>query len=253
MSCFLKKYPISQRRAVFGILMIGIPAGIQNAIFAIANLFVQAGVNSFDTIMVSGSAAATNADTLIFNVMYAFYTGMFQFHESELRCQKQKKSAQKLFYQSVLFFLLPADPSGSAAVCFWSSVPFICLPLTRQSSMPACRGSRIMAFSYAVSAFMDCTIAASRGIGKTIVPTIIITPGFLCIPYRMDLHRSLPGFIPFRHFICCMFFRGLSLQPQKSFILYIRKLFFIFCFDKLSQMLNYYHFLKFSLFFYCFY
>ena len=59
--------------------MIGIPAGIQNAIFAIANLFVQVGVNSFDTVMVSGSAAATNADTLIFNVMYAFYTGCSSF------------------------------------------------------------------------------------------------------------------------------------------------------------------------------
>ena len=34
-----------------------------------------------------------------------------------------------------------------------------------------------MAFSYAVSVFMDCTTAASRGIGKTIVPTIIILLG----------------------------------------------------------------------------
>ena len=34
-----------------------------------------------------------------------------------------------------------------------------------------------MAFSYCVSSFMDCTIAASRGIGKTIIPTIIIIMG----------------------------------------------------------------------------
>lgn len=48
------------------------PGRYQNAIFAIANLFVQSGVNSFDTYMVSGNAAATNADTIIYNVMYAF-------------------------------------------------------------------------------------------------------------------------------------------------------------------------------------
>ena len=36
---------------------------------------------------------------------------------------------------------------------------------------------RIMSFSYAVSAFMDASLAASRGIGKTIVPTIIIILG----------------------------------------------------------------------------
>jgi Na+-driven multidrug efflux pump len=31
------------------ILMLGIPAGIQNAIFAMANLFIQTGVNSLHT------------------------------------------------------------------------------------------------------------------------------------------------------------------------------------------------------------
>ena len=36
---------------------------------------------------------------------------------------------------------------------------------------------RIMAFSYMISAFMDCTIAASRGLGKTVVPTIIVIMG----------------------------------------------------------------------------
>ena len=34
-----------------------------------------------------------------------------------------------------------------------------------------------MSFSYAVSAFMDCTIAASRGIGKSFVPTVIVIMG----------------------------------------------------------------------------
>lgn len=43
------------------VLSLSIPAGLQNAIFAIANLFIQAGVNSFDELMVEGNAAAANA------------------------------------------------------------------------------------------------------------------------------------------------------------------------------------------------
>ena len=35
----------------------------------------------------------------------------------------------------------------------------------------------IMGWSYCVSAFMDCTIAASRGIGKSAVPTVIVILG----------------------------------------------------------------------------
>lgn len=70
----LKKLCID-KAAAKRVLMIGIPSGLQNAIFAVANLFVQIGVNSFDSVMVSGSSAAANADTLIFNMMSAFYTG----------------------------------------------------------------------------------------------------------------------------------------------------------------------------------
>ena len=35
----------------------------------------------------------------------------------------------------------------------------------------------IMCFSYAFSAFMDCTIAACRGIGKSFAPTVIVIMG----------------------------------------------------------------------------
>lgn len=74
----LKKLCID-KAAAKRVLMIGIPSGLQNAIFALANLFVQIGVNSFDSVMVSGSSAAANADTLIFNMMSAFYTGCATF------------------------------------------------------------------------------------------------------------------------------------------------------------------------------
>ncbi len=55
-------------------LGLGVPAGIQQHDFAIANLFIQAAVNSFDSTMVSGNAAAANTDTIIYNIMMAFYT-----------------------------------------------------------------------------------------------------------------------------------------------------------------------------------
>ena len=36
---------------------------------------------------------------------------------------------------------------------------------------------KIMGFSYCISAFMDTTISASRGLGKTVVSTIIVIMG----------------------------------------------------------------------------
>ena len=66
-------------KACKSVLLLGIPTGLQNGIFAIANLFVQTGVNSFDAVMVSGNAAAANAAALIYNVMFSFYTACASF------------------------------------------------------------------------------------------------------------------------------------------------------------------------------
>ena len=61
------------------ILLLGVPAGFQNAVFAIANLFIQAGVNSFDSLMVKGNSAAANADAMIYDAMAAFYMACASF------------------------------------------------------------------------------------------------------------------------------------------------------------------------------
>ena len=53
-------------------------------------------------------------------------------------------------------------------------------PLFTDSAEVAAAGMHrlcIMGFSYAISAFMDCTIAASRGLWPRVVPTIIVVLG----------------------------------------------------------------------------
>lgn len=147
--------------------MIGVPAGIQNAIFAIANLFVQSGVNSFDTYMVSGNAAATNADTIIYNVMYAFYIACSSFMSQNYGAGNKKRVLKSyfisLFYSFSIGLIL-------GLLLFLFGHQFLSLFATDAAVIDAgMQRIKIMAFSYCVSSFMDCTIAASRGIGKTII------------------------------------------------------------------------------------
>ena len=61
------------REKTIRILKVGIPSGMQNAIFAVANTFIQVGVNSFDATMVAGTAAGANLDNIIYSAMNAFY------------------------------------------------------------------------------------------------------------------------------------------------------------------------------------
>lgn len=163
------------KNAAKAILMLGIPAGIQNAIFAIANLFIQTGVNSFDSVMVSGNSAAANFDALIYNVMSAFYTACSSFMGQNMGAGNKKRMLHSYFI-SIAYSFCAAGILGTVLFVFGRQL------LSLFTSEPAVIDAgmariKIMAFSYAVSAFMDASIAASRGIGKSVGPTIIVISG----------------------------------------------------------------------------
>ena len=157
------------------ILGLGLPAGFQNAIFAIANLFVQVGVNSFDAVTVSGAAAAANADTLLFNMMAAFYTGCASFVSRNWGVGKTQRIT-KSYLVSMCYAAGVGAICGVLLLLFGRS--FLSLFANETGVIDAgMERLRIMSFSYVVSPLMDASIAASRGIGKSVVPTVIVVMG----------------------------------------------------------------------------
>ena len=162
-------------KACRAVLLLGIPTGLQNGIFAIANLFVQTGVNSFDAVMVSGNAAAANADSLIYNVMFAFYTACATFIGQNWGAGNKKRMLSSYFVTLTYSFSAGAILGGLLLVF---GRQFLSLFATEPAVIDAgMQRIRIMGFSYAFSCFMDATIAASRGIGKSIPPMIIVILG----------------------------------------------------------------------------
>lgn len=157
------------------VLGLGIPAGLQNAIFAVANLFIQSAVNSFDSVMVEGNSAAANADSVIYNVMAAFYTACSTFMGQNLGAGKRDRVLKSYFIGIAYSFTIGAL-LGSALFLFGRE--FLSLFANEEAVIEAgLQRTRIMCFCYAVSAFMDCTIAACRGIGKSFAPTVIVIMG----------------------------------------------------------------------------
>ena len=174
--CRLEWKAIAMTRDKIGsVLELGLPAGLQNAIFATANLFIQSGVNSFDAVMVEGNAAAANADALVFNVMSAFYTACSSYMGQNLGAG-QRDRVLKSYFISLLYSFATGLILGLVLV-FWGQ-GFLAL-FTGDAAVAAAGMHRlkIMGFSFGISAFMDCSIAASRGIGKSLVPTIIVILG----------------------------------------------------------------------------
>lgn len=157
------------------LLRIGIPSAIQNAIFQFANLFVQIGVNSFDTVIVEGTAAAANADGLVYEMMAAFYTAGATFIGQNFGAGK-KDRILKSFLISTLYAMLLALVLGVSLVLFGR--PFLGIFTSDRAVIEAGMYRLIvMGLSYWVSAFMDGALAASRGLGETTVPTVIVVMG----------------------------------------------------------------------------
>lgn len=157
------------------IIRIGIPSAFQYAIFALANLFVQTGVNSFDHVMVEGNSAASNADPLVYDMMSAFYTACTSFIAQNYGAQK-KDRIRKSFLICMLYSFLVGLILGVGI--YQLRYPFLGL-FTNDSSVinAGIKRLSVMALSYSVSAFMDNSIAASRGLGRTILPTVMVILG----------------------------------------------------------------------------
>lgn len=157
------------------ILRIGLPGGFQNMIFQIANLFIQVGVNSFSATMVAGNSAAANADALVYDVMAAFYTACGSFMGQNYGAGRRDR-VLKSYFVSLAYSFGIGLVMGVTLVVFGTQ--FLSL-FTGEATVIEAGMYRltIMGLSYCVSAFMDCTIAASRALGKTIIPTIIVIMG----------------------------------------------------------------------------
>ena len=157
------------------ILMLGVPAGFQNAIFAIANLFIQAGVNSFDSLMVKGNSAAANADAMIYDAMAAFYMACASFMSQNYGAGKLDR-IKKSYFIALAYSFGVGLVLGGGLLAFGRQ--FLALFTTESAVVDAgMKRIMVMGWAYCISAFMDCTIAASRGLGKTVGPTVIVILG----------------------------------------------------------------------------
>ena len=164
-----------ERNKARALLRIGVSAGCQNGIFALANLFIQSGVNSFDATMVAGNSAASNVDSFVFEIMAAFYTACGSFMSQNYGAGNRAR-VKKSFLICLAYSFSVGLVMG---LVFVAAGPAFLSLFTKEPAVVEAGMSKlsIMGLSYSVSAFMDCSVAASRSLGKSLVPTIILILG----------------------------------------------------------------------------
>ena len=79
------------------ILMIGIPAGIQGAIFSVSNVFIQSGINTFGEDAIAGSSLALNFEYFTYDIGSAFAQAAVTFTSQNFGAGNLKR-CKKIFW-----------------------------------------------------------------------------------------------------------------------------------------------------------
>ena len=122
-----------------------------------------------------GNSAAANADAMIYDAMAAFYMACASFMSQNYGAGKLDRM-RKSYFISLAYSFGVGLLLGGGLLLFGRQ--FLALFTTESAVIDAgMKRIMVMGLAYCISAFMDCTIAASRGLGKTIGPTVIVILG----------------------------------------------------------------------------
>ena len=163
------------RNAFNKIMRIGLPAGIQTAIFSLSNIIIQSAINSLGTVVMAASSAAFNIEIIAYDVLNSFSQACTTFVGQNYgagqikRCKKTMQlslledgAATFLAVAVVLLFAKPL------LAIFNSDPDVVALGYVRLSTiLPA----------YAFSLFYEVLSGYLRGFGISLVPAVLTMLG----------------------------------------------------------------------------
>lgn len=84
------------------ILRIGIPTGVQGAVFSISNVLIQSAINSFDSsTIVGGNTASVNIENFVYTAMNAVYQGSLTFTSQNVGAHNVKRIVPIMWWSSL--------------------------------------------------------------------------------------------------------------------------------------------------------
>lgn len=163
------------------ILAIGIPAGIQGAIFSVSNVFIQTGINSFGENAIAGSSLALNFEYFTYDIANAFAQAAVTFISQNFGAGNLKR-CKKIFWRCMLFGFGFTEIL-SVIFIIWDD--FFVSIYTTSAAVAVYAISRMqhVCSLEGLTATYEVESAALRGMGKSLEPSIITILG--TVVFRM--------------------------------------------------------------------
>ncbi len=154
---------------------IGIPAGMQGALFSISNVLIQSSVNSFGSVAMAGNTAASNIEGFVYTAMNSFHQATISFCGQNYGALKFRRIGKALLICEALVIVVGAI-MGNGAYFFAGVLLRIYSPDLEVIRFGILRMGYICV-TYFLCGMMDVIVGALRGMGYAIMPMLVSLTG----------------------------------------------------------------------------
>lgn len=163
-------------RRMFGrIARIGLPAGFQGAVFSISNVLVQSSLNSFGSVAMAGSTAASNLEGFVYNAMNSIYQTNLSFTSQNIGGGKFSRINRILMLCLAVVTVIGLVMGGSFVLLgsnllgIYSSDPAVI-----QNGL---KRMMVICAPYFICGWMDVLVGSLRGLGYAVLPMLVSLTG----------------------------------------------------------------------------
>lgn len=199
------------------ILFIGVPAGLQQALYSIANVIIMATVNSFGEDAATGVSIANTFDGILYQISVAPALALMPYVSQNVGAKNLKRAKQAIV-RGILLTVSMGGILGAFSAIFspqlssiMASNPAV-IEYSRQKMV-------IVSSTYFICGINEIFGAAMRGMSRPLVPTIS-TLVFMCLIRFFWVYLIFP-FVPTLTFLYLIWPIGwvLSITTVLSFLL----------------------------------
>ncbi len=198
------------RAAFRDIVVNGVPAGIQGALFSLSNMFIQSSIVRMDKLLkptgiedtpvVNGNAAATNLEGFVYTAMNAVYQGAITVTSQNVGAQKHHRVRRILY---VCLGIVTAIGMSLSAVVYLLKEPLLNLYNVRigeEGSIDALAYAaavtrfKYLCLTYFLCGVMDVCSGVLRGLGRAMTSMVISLVG-ACLLRLVWVWAVFPAFL----------------------------------------------------------
>lgn len=199
------------------ILMIGIPAGIQGAIFSVSNVFIQSGINTFGEDAIAGSSLALNFEYFTYDIGSAFAQAAVTFKSQNFGAGNLKR-CKKIFWLCLIFGVGFTEIL-SIIFMIWDDFFVSIYTISDAVAVYGLIRMHHVCSMEGLTATYEVESAALRGLEKSLEPSIITILG--TVVFRMIWMATVFKWIPTYEMLMNVYISSWVFTGGLIFIVYV--------------------------------